>query len=112
MTQTNQTQRQSLGCGYEAEPPVGVPVRPWSPPDGKYGFRHFKEAPLPAICPGYLTSLAECSEVWHAHTHWSKSQLQLLHPRPTAALLTAIEILDGAIAGARAWESAPDKGER
>jgi hypothetical protein len=107
MKRTDRLQRQSYGCGYEAPAPENIPVRVWPPPDGKYGFRHIDGAPLPDVCPGYLTSLPECLEVWHAHTHWEKAQLQLMHRKPTAALLTAIEILDGAIAGAKVWESAP-----
>lgn len=88
MQATSKEQRQYLGCPFEA--PIEN-AQPWSPPDGKHGFKHAS----PTVCPGYTTSLPEVRETSRAYTHWTKGQLaEFCGGQPSDAMLMAVEILD------------------
>lgn len=54
------------------------------------------------VCPGYTTSLPQVFEVARARMWWDKGCLQLLHKRPTDALLRGIEVLQCAASQAEA----------
>jgi len=51
-----------------------------------------------SVCPGYLISLPVVVEVCRAHSWWDKGQLQLFlrGEVPSAALVDAIDVLQGA----------------
>jgi len=128
------TERQRIGCGFEAALPGATPWehegRELGPEErcslprghaGEHGTSSapsssgFCDAPIDATCPGYLCSLPEVLEISHARLHWSKGALGAFadDEKPSRALLIGITILEGESGHAQDWElQNPVKDER
>lgn len=81
------TQRQAMGCGYEAPLPDAIT---WTPEGLK-----LREDERLHFCAGYTVRLPEVLEVARGRIHWDKGNLrEYCDGKPSEAMLLGVEVLE------------------
>ena len=80
----------------------------WVPPEDWKECRDKRVVPgadmVPSVCPGYSITLPQVHQAAQAWGWWSKGQLAMRFPEPTDVLLDLIDIFNGGVNGAEAYE--------